>query len=258
MITITNEFASYGRNFGNKLFTYAVARIIAEKLNYKLLLPENSKIQREGIVMDFPYQSIDGTIVDGDQLYVSDHSMNETGLDYVIEHGKNKKIFLDGYFLKYQYIKNFKKEVRGYFNDLVEKNDEKNDVIILLRDSNCDSTFKLPDNYYLDILSNLTFDNLYISYDHKHKHQSLFKSLEMYDPILLDMNIIDLFKFITKKNTIIGCQGTYSFWACFLSNAKTIYWPITKIGPNSPQWAVDLYVDDDERYNYIKINQNEN
>ena len=254
MVTITNEFSSLGRNFGNKLFTYAVGRIIAEKLNYKLLLPENSKIHREGIVMDFPYQSIDGiTNEDSELFYVSDYSMNQTGIEDVIQKGDNKKIHLDGYFLKYDYIKNYKTEVKNYFIDLVEKNDEKNDIIILLRDSNCDSTFKLPDDYYLNILSGLTFENLYVSYDHKHKHQSLIKSLEDYNPILLDMNIIDLFKFITSKNTIIACQGTYSFWSCFLSTAKTIYWPITNIGPNSFDWSVNLTVDDDDRYKMIYL-----
>jgi hypothetical protein len=253
MITITQEFASIGRNFGNKLFTYAVARIIAEELNYKLLLPENSKIQRDGIVMDFPYGSIEGKIFESPEFYVSDHSISETGIDYVIDNGKNKKIFLDGYFLKYDYIKKYKNKVKEFYRELTLENDGKNDVIILLRDSNCDSTFKLPDEYYLNILSNLNFDKLYISFDHKHKHQSLFESLKKYDPIFLDLNILDLFKFITQKNTIIGCQGTFSFWSCFLSTASKIYWPIPEIGPNLPSWCLNLTVDDEDRYKIVKL-----
>ena len=129
----------------------------------------------------------------------------------------------------------------------------KNDVIILLRDSNCDSTFKLPDEYYLNILKDIEFENLYISYDHKHKHQTLFTSLEKYDPILLDMNIIDLFRFITQKNTIIAAQGTFSFWSCFLSNASKIYWPISSVGPNLPSWGMNLTIDDEDRYEIINI-----
>lgn len=253
MVIITNNFASSGRNFGNKLFTYAVGRIIAEKLNYKLQLPENCKIQREGIMMDFPYNSIDGKLIEEPEFYVSDHSMSQTGIDFVVENGVGKKIHLDGYFLRYDYIKNYKKNIFNFYNDLILTKDEKNDVIILLRDSNCDSTFKLPDEYYLDILQKIEFENLYISYDHKHKHQTLFKSLEVYNPILLDMDIIDLFKFITTKKTIIGCQGTFSFWACWLSNAEKIYWPITKIGPNSIDWSVNLTVDNDDRYELVYL-----
>ena len=97
MIKITEEFASSGRNFGNKLFTYAVGRIIAEKLNYKLVLPDNCKIQRTGVMMDFPYYSIDGDIIENPEYYVSDRLMSENGIDFVIENGKNKKIILDGF-----------------------------------------------------------------------------------------------------------------------------------------------------------------
>lgn len=253
MVTITQEFASSARNFGNKLFTYAVGRIIAEKLFYKLLLPDNCKIQRTGNVIDFPYYSIDGKVIEFPEYYVSDRLMSEKGIDYVIENGKDKKINLDGYFPKYEYIKKYKKIVKTYYKDLILENDGKNDVIILLRDSNCDSTFKLPDEFYLNILKNIEFENLYISYDHKHKHQTLFSSLEGYNPILLDMNIIDLFRFITQKNTIIGAQGTFSFWSCFLSNASKIYWPISSVGPNLPSWGINLTVDDEDRYEIIKI-----
>jgi hypothetical protein len=253
MITITNEFASCGRNFGNKLFTYGVARIIAEQLHYKLIVPDNSKIQREGLVMDFPYYSLDGITIESPEFYVHDRLMSEKGINFIIEQGNGKKIILDGYFLKYDYIQNYKTNLQNYYHDLILPNDNKKDVIILLRDSNADSTFKLPDEYYLNILQNLNFQNLYISYDHKHKHQSLFNSLKKYDPILLDMNIIDLFKFITQKDTIIASQGTFAFWSCFLSNANKIYWPITSIGPNCDSWCVNLTVHNDNRYEMINI-----
>ena len=253
MITITNEFASTGRNFGNKLFTYGVARIIAEQLHYKLIVPDNSKIQRAGLVIDFPYYSLDGTAIESPEFYVCDRLMSEKGINFVIEQGNGKKIILDGYFLKYDYIQNYKTNLQNYYHDLILPNDNKKDIIILLRDSNADSTFKLPDEYYLNILQNLNFQNLYISYDHKHKHQSLFNSLKKYDPILLDMNIIDLFKFITQKDTIIAAQGTFAFWSCFLSNANKIYWPITSIGPNCDSWCVNLTVHNDNRYEMINI-----
>lgn len=253
MITITNQFASYARNFGNKLFTYGVARIISEQLNYKLIVPDNSKIQRSGIVMDFPYPSIDGKAIEEPEFYVCDRLMSENGIDFIIEQGNNKKIILDGYFLKYDYIQNYKTNLQNYYQNLILPNDNKKDVIILLRDSNHDSTFKLPDEYYINILQNLSFQNLYVSYDHKHKHQSLFAALTKYDPILLDMNIIDLFKFITQKDIIIAAQGTFAFWSCFLSNASKIYWPITDIGPNCNSWCVNLTVHNDNRYEMINI-----
>ena len=106
----------------------------------------------------------------------------------------------------------------------------------------------------MDILKNETFNKLYVSLDHPHKHSSLLNSLSIYNPTILDLNIIDLFKYITKKNKIIGCQGTFSFWACLLSSANKIYWPITKKGPNSVDKNVNLTVDDESRYSFINLN----
>lgn len=252
MIRITNDFAPANRNFGNKLFTYAIGRIFSSELDLKLVVPENSHIQRGGIVMDFPYGNIDGRIID-DEYYVSDHSMNELGINTILENCKNRGVFLDGYFLKYEYIKYYKNFIRSIYKDLTYDNDGKNDVVIMLRDSNCDGTFKLNDEYYLNILNSLNFDNLYISYDHFNKHLSLFEKLKKFSPNFIDDNIIEVFKLITSKNTIIACQGTFSFWASFLSNANKIYWPITKIGPNSPSWCVNLSVDDETRYEFITL-----
>ena len=57
MITITNDFASSNRNFGNKLFTYGVSKIIADTHGHSLKIPNPSYIQRNGIVELFPFYS---------------------------------------------------------------------------------------------------------------------------------------------------------------------------------------------------------
>ena len=58
MITVTNEFASSARNFGNKLFTYGVSKIIADTHGYELKIPNPSYIQRNGIIDLFPFYSM--------------------------------------------------------------------------------------------------------------------------------------------------------------------------------------------------------
>jgi hypothetical protein len=65
---------------------------------------------------------------------------------------------------------------------------------------------------------------------------------------------LELFPVITTKKTLIGCQGTFSFWAAFLSNADNIYWPKTNIGPNCESWCVNLNIDDDPRIHFIDVN----
>ena len=253
MITITNEFASSARNLGNKLFTYGVSKIIADHHGYALNVPNPSHIQRSGNIISFPFYSNEGVRINEPNYYVSDRSMSDFGINKVIEESIGKNTFMDGYFLRYEYIKNYKDKLVYLYESLIQPQDNQNDVIILLRDSNADSTFKLPNDYYLNILNELKFNNLYISYDHYNKHKSLILELGQYKPILLDLPILDLFKTITSKKTIIGCQGTFSFWSCWLSNADKIYWPITKIGANSIDWSVNLTVDDEDRYEMVYL-----
>lgn len=253
MITITDDFKSYSRNFGNKLFTYGVAKIIADEHGYALNVPSPSYIQRGGNVTIFPLKSNDGLKVLTPEYYVSDRSLSDSGIELIIQESKGKNTFMDGYFIRYDYIKNYKDKLLYLYKDLIQEQDDKNDVIILLRDSNSDSSFKLPDDYYTSILDRLSFDKLYISFDHIEKHKSLMAKLERYQPILLDLPILDLFKIITSKKTIVGCQGTFSFWACWLSGADSIYWPITTIGPNLGDWAVNLKVDNEDRYTFINV-----
>ena len=253
MIRITNDFANHNRNFGNKLFTYAIARIFAKELNLKLIIPNYSRIQRAGVLSDFPYGNIDGEEITHEENYICDQNLHDKGLEKSIEDSRNKGVFLDGYFLKYDYIKNYKNFIKEIYSDLVLQNDGENDVVIMLRDSNCDGDFKIENEYYLNILEKIKFNKLYVCFDHIHKHSSLLKLIENYNPILVDTNIIDVFKFITSKNTIIACQGTFSFWASFLSNANKIYWPITKKGPNSDDYLVNLKIDDDERFEMVYL-----
>jgi hypothetical protein len=253
MITITNEFSSSARNLGNKLFTYGVSKIIADHHGYELNVPNPSYIQRSGNIELFPFYSNNGIKINEPNYYVSDKSMSDLGIDTIIKESINKNTYMDGYFLRYEYIKNYKDKLVNLYKSLIQPQDNQNDVIILLRDSNVDSTFKLPNDYYLNILNKLKFNNLYISYDHYNKHESLIIELEQYKPILLDLPILELFKTITSKKTIIGCQGTFSFWSCWLSNADKIYWPITKIGANSIDWSVNLTVDDEDRYEMVYL-----
>ena len=81
--------------------------------------------------------------------------------------------------------------------------------------------------------------------------------LEKYNPIYLESGILDIFSEITSFNKIVACQGTFSFWASFLSNADKIYWPTTNDGPNSNNDVfanfVNLKVDDEDRYQFIPI-----
>jgi len=254
MVEITEDFISAGRNLGNKLFTYAVGSILAKELGYSLKIPTSSYIRRGEQLQLFPFQSTKGIEVHQPVLSVCDGGMQQKTINGVVEEGKNKKIELPGYYLKYENIKHHKDYIKKIYSSLIEDFTEVGSIVVLLRDSRVDPTFKLPNSYYIQQLEKLNVKKLYISFDHYDRHKDLINQLSKYNPVLLDLDILELFKKITSMETIIASQGTYSFWSCLLSNAKTIIWPITKIGPNKiTDPNVDIVVNDEDRYKFTYI-----
>ena len=263
------HFSTYKKNLGNKLFIYAGCRIISDLLDYDLISPENALIRRESNetgnyeYQNFPFKSVLGRKKINDPVkIITDHDIiSLKSIDNIIDHYPNHKFINQCYFSKYDYIKPYKDMVKGYYKELILQKRKTNDIVIMLRNSIVDGSFVLPDEYYLNILETEKFDTLFVSLDHISKHSSLINKIQKYNPIFIDGKILDVFSQITSFNTIVAAQGTFSFWACFLSNADKIYWPITNDGPNSGKNSnkavfrdyVNLIVDDEKRYEFINI-----
>ena len=52
-------------------------------------------------------------------------------------------------------------------------------------------------------------------------------------------------------------QSTFSWWGGFLSDASQIFVPVPEPGPHTNEWSLEsrnvaVFVDDEDRYNYIK------
>lgn len=264
-----NSFSSYRKNLGNKLFIYSCSRIMSDLLNFDLISPENAIIRKEisktkeYYEQKFPFGSINRgshkpkeikLVDDNDIIY---HKTIQNLIDSYPNHG----FIIRTYFSKYDYIKPYKNLVKSYFKSITLPKRNDGSMVLMLRDSQRDKSFKLPDEYYMNIVNNSSFNKLYISFDHEIMHLKLLNKLSKYNPIIIDGDIISVFKEITSFDTIVACQGTFSFWASFLSEANKIYWPITSDGPNSGYNSVNpvyntyvnLLVDDEDRYKHITI-----
>lgn len=262
----TGYFSTPRKNLGNKLFIYAGSRIISDILNCNLKVPHEPLVRRElfdyGTYQTevFPFTGINNRKnLEGPVRYLNDNDIISRGtIENFLIDNQDRPIVVMSYFSKYDYIKPYKKWVNNYYSKLIKQKRQDNSLIMMLRDSRDDARFKLDPQYYLDILERETFDTLYVSYDHFYKHQELFSKIKKYNPIFLESDILTLFKEVTSFDKIIGCQGTFSFWACWLSNASKIYWPISRDGPNSNNNAfgggVNLLVDDEPRYEIINLN----
>ncbi len=263
------HFSSPMKNLGNKLFIYAACRIISDLLDYNLSSPETALIRREnpttGIYEDqiFPFKSITNRneVLSPVKVITDNEIISLQSIDNLIKTYPSHKFINQCYFSKYDYIKPYKDLVKGYFSSLIKPKKHTNDIVIMLRDSRVNGSFVLPDNYYLDLLQKENFNELYISLDHIDKHGSLINKLQIYNPKFINGTILDVFSEVTSFDKIIAAQGTFSFWAAFLSNADKIYWPITNDGPNSGKNSdnavyntyVNLIVDDEPRYEFINV-----
>jgi hypothetical protein len=258
-------FSTYKKNFGNKLFIYSVSRLIADKLGYNLKVPQRALIRREELNVGnyveqfFPFESITDRInIDSPSVVIDDTTvLFMDTVDKLVEFSKEKKVISMSYFSKYDYIKPYKNEVRNFLSKLKSEKRKSNDLVLMLRNSRDDGRFVLPDDYYLNIIEKENFDNLYVSFDHIYQHSSILEKLSKYNPTYIEGSILDVFKELTSFDKIIACQGTFSFWVCFLSDASKIYWPITNDGPNSNnvnfKQHVNLKVDDEDRYEFINV-----
>jgi hypothetical protein len=254
MVKIHNDRSNISFNFGNKLFFYGFSNIIAEHYGYCLQVPKPFNISRKDILSPFPFGDIDGIDTKGPQHIITDGTMINKDLSEVIKTCEGKTTITNGYFSNFRYLNPYKHKLREYFKNISLPCDNENDVIILLRDSRVNGSYKTQDSYYLDILNNIKFNRLYVSFDHLERHQDLINKLKKYDPILLDLPIIELFKTITSKKTIISGRGTFCFWACFLSQAEKIYWPIASGSPNMLNCnIIHLKIDDESRYEHIYL-----
>jgi len=259
-------FTSPKKNLGNKLFMYIGARLLSDLLDINLIVPENAIIRRrfnddkQWHDQIFPFNSIlNRREIKEPIIELYDCTFNQYDIEYFVKNHTNNGFRYRSHFSNYNYIKPYKDLVKNIYKPLTSPERKDNSLVLLLRHSTTVPDYDIKnDEYYLNILENETFDKLYISVDHIDKHYTLLNKLTKYNPIILDRSVLDLFSQITSFKKIIASQGTFSFWACFLSNAERIYWPITTYGPNqvnNPEMNEDLnlLVDDEDRYQHIKV-----
>lgn len=263
------RFSTIKKNFGNKLSIYALSRIIAEELNYSLIVPDKALIGRnltfpsKYVPMQyyqefFPFKGFIGYNIDYPECFIDDNVLYNYGsVEELIKNCKGNKVISAGYYSKYDYLKPYKERIKTFYKDIISGN-KREGIVLLLRNSRNDPRFVLPDNYYLDILEKLDTKNVYVCVDHLDRHERLLNKIKQdYSISFIDGSILEVFKEITSFDTIIACQGTFSFWVSWLSHATKIYWPMTNDGPNSNndifKKHVNLKVDDESRYEMVTV-----
>jgi len=130
----------------------------------------------------------------------------------------------------------------NWFEHVEYKDIDSRDLLISLRLEDYTNEYNkdrlLDFSYFKIILQNFKFKNLYIitnpsSIGHNDQYKYLL-DFKDYDPTFIRINNpVEALALGTRFNHIAISQSTYSWWVGFLSEASTVFYPISKKGPFS-------------------------
>jgi hypothetical protein len=222
-------YVNYKGRTGNKLFQYIAARIFSENngLNLITKFPDTEILDVEEHKYFYDDIREDGYI----QINSSSFSN-----DKIIFSGKNKKYVFDDYFHDGNFFSNNIEMIKKFFIlPKVEINTK--DIVLHLRlfdylhftdlyiPTSWDGSEIIHPNYYIKILEKENYDKVYIVVD-EIRCEWEKKYLEYFDkfnPIIISSNPKNDFEFLMSFEKIINSNSTFSYWASFLGNSKTIY-----------------------------------
>jgi hypothetical protein len=229
----------YNGTFGNNMWQYAVARIIAEERNLQLNVPPIEGLPNT-------YEHVNGRNDYNSSILLTGHTIDFNSLD-------NKSIFMDGYFQRYEYIKGHKEKIKKWFQtsiDPIEVNS--NDLVLTIRRGWNGYPVHLcpPASFYLDVLDHIDYDKIILCTDtFEDPYFNFLDSLDV--PVIkAQYSGLDQYVLIKSANKILISPSTFSWWASYLSDATEIYYPmISDLIPTEN--GVNWLVDDEDRYVFI-------
>lgn len=201
----------FGR-FGNHAFQYACARLFAKEVGLRLISPFPS-ISRE-ILQTLPEE--DGSV------YESPETVFTEADDVFSGKWKPGRYVLHGYFQKWWWYHERKAEVERFYRPAPVQKRGRKDILVNLRlEDYWTYNLVIHPKWYLDILAKESFDNLFIVADQPDdRYISYFKQ---YSPIVVKTFPANDFNFIRTFDRILCPNSTFSWWACFFSQASKIW-----------------------------------
>jgi len=226
---------NYIGNFGNCMFQYCYARILAEEngLNLQTDFKFNDIIETTNH-LNFKETKSDNTILLDDLGYFNHKNINgSTSLKLSLENN----YLVSGYFQDAEFFNNYEQRIKTFFK-LPDINENKEDTLILVRlgdfiHEGINSEI-IHFDYYNKLIDNLPGKKYFLisSYkgsntisDNAYEKKYLDRIIKEHDiKILAGNSKLDLATHLTFNN-IICSNSTFSWWGCFLGNAKNIITP---------------------------------
>jgi hypothetical protein len=238
--------------FGNNLFQYNAARLLAEYHKTKVVgVPPEKKYygisSLEKIGLSFDQKPPNNCIIcRGNNQFVKMFNEKYTGKD----------ILLSGYFEDYRFFINAREKIKSWYPEINDRNHE--DLVVHLRTG--DRLFMKNEFYskpkasdYIKAINKFDFQKMYIVtdmpvwkkitsdellkmnfhtsvpkeksvpiHDSVEYFNSFVSQFEQFNPIIQKKSIDEDFNFIRTFDNILFEHGTLSWWAAFLSDAKKV------------------------------------
>lgn len=232
MVTI-----SYIGRFGNNLFQYVFGRLLAEKNGLKLMTPWNHPE-----IIQFspnPDGKVNSNRIRLDDQHADGHPTNLAWLD---QPWSSYHVDLRGYYQHPHFYEKEKEHIKSWMTLPPHKEDHKDDIVCHLRLGDYDVTGGAPvidKSWYVGLVRQHPGKRVYIvgegAYsDGQRVHDSrkawerkyideLLAQLKDRNPTMVSGSVAEDFHFIRSFGTIVCANSTLSWWAAWLSEAKTIY-----------------------------------
>ena len=203
---------NYFGRFGNKTFQYACARLFAKEHGLKLLTPFPAMDQE--ILPAIPEE--DGAVAEGPEFHFT-----EVDDVFARRYAPSKYVF-HAYFQKWWWYHDRRAEVERFFRPTPTEKRNQGDIVVNLRlEDYWGYNLVIHPKWYLDILAKETFRNLFIVLDQPdERYLAYFKA---YKPVVIKTMPWNDWNILRSFDRILCANSTFSWWACFFSEASKIW-----------------------------------
>lgn len=220
----------YKGQIGNRMFQYALGRILAEHFGYEFIAAAPADVFRigrvEGKTYKHPTERLEG---------------HNIPLERIMANRAPRRILLNGYFQRAEYYVPFRNSIRQWY--AVSGRDLRPGEVVLhiRRGAYLQMGMALDLDYYTQALKEVRPEILHvcgIGID-----DAVRKHLAPWKPVYSNAKPMEDFAIMQSARTLIASNSTFSWWAGFLSWHR-VFAPLTKRGPGSKNEEYDLAYDD--------------